>query len=1030
MEDSKIVHETFPKTRISPVFRLKVTNIDPELEKDAIDSIFSEYGKVTGVQIIKQKQGKNLAYVTFSNYRQAEHAINALNDKLPLQLGVEFQDKNLKNLQIKPESDTINRLTNINKYSNVNITENFDYKSYELAPENEDEEDSGMCKICSSPTPFKCHQCQIIFYCSKNCQVEDWPKHQFECQPVPPLSKKIKKKPSVQDNISVDLDHNQVEKQEGLLSSDRSQSISSQLNISENCNNLSKNIPAKVKQNKEVRMMSVSDDEISSFQSVQSFIPRDKFVKVVVTVALGTGEYWVRKVEDNIKLNQLFEKLRDYANSQQLIDPIENVKCVLEFAGAWYRATILNNFGEKCKIFFHDFGTVDEGIVTKVASIGDFEDIPFFARQIRLSNNSSEELKSLKGGDGLLVKTLRIEPDGIVVVEAKESPDEKITGKMVKNLLNESPKSYKEQFNEDVLETSKMQNLPNILQKLKVGLVGVVIFPALVDQGKFSIALVPDADITDYGNLIEDLQANCLTKLKEEPNYKPKIGELVCGLSTEDEWYRGIILSMKPKIQLAAIDEARVFNPTKVVPMPKNYRDICSYGLKCEFIKDAAVPLNKIGNLTGHFEVVKILADNELALIHIHIVDGPVFSAQATISKWNPKSEQISAKQTQLISGQKVAVTDFSITQNLVYVRSQETEDVKWMTSLEQNISKVAQYRKPLVETPVIGQIVLAEYTLDGNFYRAIVKKIQGDHVTIEYFDYGNDELTTTEKLFELPDELKEYPPCVTKVKLKDVPEHFNINPEVVEYLTKLIGDKEILKCMFTGHLLEEGVIFKNLNNESVNRNILLLLTPSPEKQNSVSSAQENKIYELNDLPVFKLGEVGDEVEAILLHCYENGSMIFGSCAPEALEAISPKMVEKIEKYVASTTDFYIPIENELCIAKYKDSFSRALCLESNCAPGESLIFFIDWGNTEKVKHQDIRMFTEEFAKIGAYGILCNIIPTVPQNKLTDEIAKRICELAPVDVSYIIQIIDIDEDSIPSIYIPDIHLKLIEEKLL
>jgi len=37
---------------------------------------------------------------------------------------------------------------------------------------------------CSKGTYLKCSNCRFVYYCSKQCQVEDWPRHKFICQGV------------------------------------------------------------------------------------------------------------------------------------------------------------------------------------------------------------------------------------------------------------------------------------------------------------------------------------------------------------------------------------------------------------------------------------------------------------------------------------------------------------------------------------------------------------------------------------------------------------------------------------------------------------------------------------------------------------------------------------------------------------------------------------------------------------------------------------------------------------------------------
>lgn len=40
------------------------------------------------------------------------------------------------------------------------------------------------CVLCGTKALLKCADCKISFYCQKQCQIEDWPRHQRECVKV------------------------------------------------------------------------------------------------------------------------------------------------------------------------------------------------------------------------------------------------------------------------------------------------------------------------------------------------------------------------------------------------------------------------------------------------------------------------------------------------------------------------------------------------------------------------------------------------------------------------------------------------------------------------------------------------------------------------------------------------------------------------------------------------------------------------------------------------------------------------------
>ena len=57
---------------------------------------------------------------------------------------------------------------------------------------------------------------------------------------------------------------------------------------------------------------------------------------------------------------------------------------------------------------------------------------------------------------------------------------------------------------------------------------------------------------------------------------------------------------------------------------------------------------------------------------------------------------------------------------------------------------------------PVVGEMVIAKFKEDGNHYRAIITKVDGDSFYITYVDFGNVEISSLMDLLELPTELKQ----------------------------------------------------------------------------------------------------------------------------------------------------------------------------------------------------------------------------------------------------------------------------------
>ncbi|XP_003424728.1 uncharacterized protein LOC100121386 isoform X2 [Nasonia vitripennis] len=994
-----------------------------------------------------------------------------------------------------------------------NVYEKREKGLYEYATE-EVEDDTGLCKICSAPTPFRCQKCGITFYCSKPCQVNDWANHKLECQPIPPLVKRVSNKSQVQNGHDIESsteDHkvessvkeieaqsitqlrrpkttpHQTQQQQRQIAPSQESvqptTSSSYVNQNkdpkflrdnfrpkltsaitglkspalstkntdnhqtpnENRNDLNKqsstpdnfkavatSFPAKPQHSQQRKIDLKTNDDEMGFQSSQ-FIPKNEFVKVVITSSLENGNYWVQRCSDVETIEKLFMDLQNYADATERVPPEENVKCILQTDGLWYRATIVS-LDKISKIFYHDWGTFDELEVNEVCPINGFAERPTLSRQIRLAEGTDSSCKGLNVDDTLSVKALNVLADGTIVVQAQpskkvETPVEstQVTEKMANcnakptaPLTSPQPKPVS-QLTEYEIVQNKIKNIPNVMDSIKVGTSGFMLLNK-ESNGDYNLTLVPDDEMDNYCKLIDDMKVACDKMLNENSLFSPNVGDMVCGLIEDGElWSRGIVLRTTPQIRLAAIDESRVFDTVSCTPVPKQFSNICSMGVMGKLLPNTQMPEPRPSDL--QFTVDNVSSESAMITLKSEEVEN---IGKAIINKWIPKSEEKGILYAPLSNGNEVMLMHFS-SQNSLHVRNMENLEKERVHKLDQDVAKYALNRKPLSAPLVIGQIVLAHYILDNNYYRAIVTAVKDKKVVIKYIDYGNDEEVSTDKLFELSEELKEQTSGIRKIKLKDVPENVPLTQEAKDYFDQLIINSTILKCTFTGDPLKDGVVLKTDKNENVNDVVRTYLKPTWER----GVEDDKKVYTLYDLPDPKLGDVGDLIKAIVL-CYyeENGSLILCPDDQIALNAIYYDMQKIIDKYIEKTTNHYIPRDEELCIAKYQDKFYRAVCILSAATPNESRVLFMDYGNTELVPHTDIRLFTEDFTRFPAFGIICSLSPTIPEEKLTLPVSKRIAELLPTSNSITVKIISIDDDHSHQVEIPELKVKLTEEGLL
>lgn len=100
----------------------------------------------------------------------------------------------------------------------------------------------------------------------------------------------------------------------------------------------SASFPAK-QQQPSVSTSTPSEDGFG-FSKNDFYLSNDTFERVVINTKVDNGEYWVQKVKCCDEIDDLFLKLEQHAKTRTLMQPFVDLKCILEYEKAWYRAII------------------------------------------------------------------------------------------------------------------------------------------------------------------------------------------------------------------------------------------------------------------------------------------------------------------------------------------------------------------------------------------------------------------------------------------------------------------------------------------------------------------------------------------------------------------------------------------------------------------------------------------------------------------------------------------------------------------
>ncbi|KAK9296207.1 hypothetical protein QLX08_009706 [Tetragonisca angustula] len=952
----------------------------------------------------------------------------------------------------------------------------------------------GICKVCSKKTKYTCEKCNT-FYCARICQVTDWPQHKIECEAIPALVKTTYSMPVLQSNneeqtliknvsniqlplrrpkklINAMRNSNEIlnvasenkdisntfannytndndskcldiktNNQGNLYKSKTEETISSKesktylnkqpIEISNKAKSLQKvdnqeNVKKWQKFNaNNIQMM---ENDISF--SKNTFLSKTKFQDVIIIIK-ENREYWIQKVEDQKCIRDLMTEIQDEVKKGQKVEPIVGNIYAVKYENVWHRAiiTCLN----PVKVHYIDYGN-DEFVETNdFRKIDKYVEIPRLCAKIRLSQKAYEKYKDLKYEDVISVKMISVDSNNVINVEVKNENDiltseiiqtdnnSKLNTSTVVKVDDKTVISSEISNNDKALISSN--KIKNIVNTLTVGEIGILEIHAEIKNNTYSITLLPNNAVPDYEKLLINLPKVCV-QAEECSNHRLKIGDLVCGQRVDGDWLRGYILSLQPSLKMAIIDEARIMPISKTIKCDNNFSNIYAFGAVLE-ITDAKHKFNEGDQY--EFKVTPQTINYEQNTVEIEI-SKEQFEIKAIVKPWTPMPEQKGLQYAELKNGSEVLLTSYR-SHTLLFVRSLDTTELEYYNHVMQNIAKCAQTSPFLKEPPVVGQMVIAQYA-DENYYRAIVTKIQDDKITISYVDFGNTEVTNIKKLKILSDNLKQLRSCTTKVILKDVSKDVPMTKEASDYLAYLVATEVPLLCTFDGIPSQDGVCLKHHNEKTVNKVISELLVPTTRE----TCEEDKTCYMMEHLSIVDLGKIGDVVEGLVLYSVEDGYR-YAICPLDydLMTHVFDIMPKKITTF-CETTDYYIPRKSELCLALYGDKWYRGVCLSPRYSSTTSIVFFVDFGNTEIVNHKDIRLMPKDFITPCALANICNIVniaPTDNNGQYSSEIKKRISELVIPDDFIKIKIVDCElESKIYNVELPLVKDKLIEEGLI
>ncbi|KAK0162423.1 hypothetical protein PV327_006200 [Microctonus hyperodae] len=940
----------------------------------------------------------------------------------------------------------------------------------------------GRCMACSRDAILMCSMCDG-YYCTRECQVADWPKHKKECEKLPPLTY------AKCTNIPVSPTVNLINKNEPVVLSDkpkheisprsinRSQSATVERNnvpmniqrsVSYDCNNrkssdtinnntknLSNAAPFKMREPSQQTLKKSGVDLVSRLQNARlenikavnddndfifersTFLPKSNFIEVQIAVVISPGLYCVQKCSEMDQLQELMKTLHKTADQLPKVSKVvAGNMYAAPYDQIWHRVQILTE--NPLKIDYIDFGTIEEVDNIEFRELDDsLKRTSRYSRIIKLSPSAIKSNRHLTEDSIIKVKMINCNDDGTINVDVVNDDKTSVVSnhheipQQALNNLETMPSAVKELPAVCLKEQQSLQKdeeiLPTILDLVDLGTGEVISGIAdIIDDYSATAVLISSAAEELFEALLEPLKEECDSEAARFKDFRPQINDLVCAKKSDEYWVRGRVTQTMPVIKIASLDEGYICDAVQTIPLLSKYKKIPMFAVKISTAQK--LPFKTAEEISLRING-KLPKDGE-TIFEGELLNDALKGTKVLLKKWIVPTENINSvpKKPKLIGmelkNKSQVVIQAHHGPSIVFLRSLDEENVERYHKLIQDVAKAALKSINLSCLPSPGDLVLAEY-IDGNYYRALVIAVQNDDIKIGYIDYGNNEVTNLKKLKVMPDYLQQVPRVSIKVVLKGI-QVVLPTKDAIDYLGSLAAKETPFICTFD-EKIENGVTLTTAVGESVNDFINDLLTPGYKKTNNDANKTIVNYLRLCDMEMGKLGNIGDTVNVWLLDTLEPGfKYVFAPQDNESIDYISRVLPSLLEEY-CGTVGKYIPRSNELCIARFEDGWYRGCCVKSSSTPNTAEIYFLDFGNVSQVVHDDIRKMPEDFLKPAALGCVCSVLDLVPSTTVSSpELLKKLETIMMPNENFKVKILKYT-DGEWTIKLPEIRKNLIAE---
>ncbi|XP_068054207.1 tudor domain-containing protein 1 isoform X2 [Anomalospiza imberbis] len=761
----------------------------------------------------------------------------------------------------------------------------------------------GTCHRCGLFGKLRCSQCLQTYYCSADCQKKDWPAHRVVCGPLKQnlsnskINTGVYLKEEVRLSFAVDVvlpDSDCLNKVPLEMKSHLTSGGDAKVDSPRVSENHSKGSEKKKPEDK---------DSFHCANSITKFVSLsigDEFSGVVSHIQ-NPDTFFCQRMQSARQLAELEASLNEYCGkipSSPPFRPAAGNVCCAQFTedNLWYRAAVTAYASEDTVLVdYMDYGNSDSLPLTRLRPIiPSLMDLP--AQAIRCSlagvkpplgawtSEGISYMKKLVKDKVLTVKVVDKESSKskVELTDASGTPVINVSSLLVEGgfAAEELSMALPAARGTDVEQANKDTTNKGICKWIKLTLNQTlsVIVCTVYSPGEFYCQISNSHELLALNSLNKSLSEYCQ---KTPPDvFEPENGDPCCAFYSEDgNWYRAVVQNVTSdgRVRVSFVD----YGNTEDVPRD-NIRQISSSFLKLPFqaikcwlsgIKPGNSKWNPEATRRFHMytsglelqaTVASLSEDGAGVVLTDNSTDCPkiiseILTAEKLVvkevlqDKNNFPNKSVDQKATSLghwksielavDETMSVCVTEV-VSPDLFYAVPVPNKGHK---NLFKELISLEDYCRSCNKQPFqpkLGEACCAQFSGNGNWYRAVVLEASQSAVKVLYGDYGNTETLPLSKVLPITDTYLKLPFQTITCSLAGI-EKAKWSPLVLDKLKKLLLKQHVTITVkgINGNV-NLVTVEKHLDNGYVNVADKLLkegLVTSCSAENSHSEHQGNE---------------------------------------------------------------------------------------------------------------------------------------------------------------------------------------------